>query len=181
MEKFPVNVEKEVPMEEFRKLRDRVHLEMDHAFKERLIKNPNPTEDELHMAAFIEWLEPQVKDAIVTMFKKGYASKSSGFYGNNNEFQAIDGYFVIDNDTKKKINSGKSEWSDKDYEIIQDDLGVQFKHGYQHAFIHFLWEIFGYPTPLSLGLKVLNNSQIETRPDENPSIVQLMLRNIYGI
>ena len=37
----------------------------------RLKENPRPTEEELYMAAFKEWLEPQVRAAASEMFKKG--------------------------------------------------------------------------------------------------------------
>ncbi|MHA1396084.1 MAG: hypothetical protein ACTSRZ_21480 [Promethearchaeota archaeon] len=37
------------------------------------------------------------------MNKKGYSTESSGFYGENGEIQAIDGYFEIDNKTREKL------------------------------------------------------------------------------
>jgi hypothetical protein len=47
----------------------------------RLKDNPTPTEEELYMGAFKEWLEPQVRDAIPEMYRKGYGTVSSGFHG----------------------------------------------------------------------------------------------------
>ncbi len=70
----------------------------------RLKENPTPTEEELHMGAFKEWIEPQVRDAIITMYRKGYATQSSGFHGTKPELQMIDGYFRIDEATKARLN-----------------------------------------------------------------------------
>jgi hypothetical protein len=39
------------------------------------------------------------------MYRKGYGTQSSGFYGEHSEFQAVDGYFFIDEDTKMKIEA----------------------------------------------------------------------------
>ena len=50
------------------------------------------------MAAFKEWLEPQVRDAVVQMYKKGYATQSSGFDAQDQALQLIDGLFNIDNE-----------------------------------------------------------------------------------
>ena len=66
----------------------------------RLKENPTPTEQELYMGAFKEWLEPQVRDAIEQMFRKGYATQSSGFHGEKCDLQIVDGNFQIDGKTK---------------------------------------------------------------------------------
>ena len=47
----------------------------------RLKENPASTEEELYMGVFTEWIEPQVRDAIIEMSRKGYATQSSGFHG----------------------------------------------------------------------------------------------------
>jgi hypothetical protein len=69
----------------------------------RFKENPKPTEEELYMAAFKEWLEPQVRAAASEMFKKGYATQSSGFDGERHDLQIIDGYFTIDDATKEVL------------------------------------------------------------------------------
>lgn len=84
-------------------LREKVHIEMKKEIKERLENNPKPTEKEIRMAAFKEELEPQVRDAVSKFYKKGYSTKSSGFYGEKSELQAIDGYFYVDENTEKEI------------------------------------------------------------------------------
>ena len=48
------------------------------------------------MGAFVEWLEPQVRSAILEMNRKGYATQSSGFHGTRCELQMVDGLFTIE-------------------------------------------------------------------------------------
>jgi YfiH family protein len=86
------------------KLREQIHAEMKIEEGKRLEENPTPSEEELHLAAFKEWIEPQCRDAVVLLNKKGYGTKSSGFYGEHNDFQAVDGDFAIDEETAKKLN-----------------------------------------------------------------------------
>jgi hypothetical protein len=69
-------------------------------FEARLKDNPKPTEQELYMGAFTEWLEPQVRDAMGLMYRKGYATTSSGFHGEDYDLQTVDGNFAIDEQTK---------------------------------------------------------------------------------
>jgi hypothetical protein len=45
----------------------------------------------------------QVRDAIIEMYRKGYATQSSGFHGTKPELQMIDGYFSIDEKTKRHL------------------------------------------------------------------------------
>jgi hypothetical protein len=85
---------------EFGQLRRRIHQSIKEERAVRMKENPRPTEEELYMAAFEEWLEPQVRDAIIKMNRKGYATESSGFDGKEFELQQIDGYFTIDEKTK---------------------------------------------------------------------------------
>lgn len=58
-------------------------------------------------------------------------------------------------ETKKRIDVNKSMLSDGDYKKIHEDLVSQFKSGGQHAYFHFVWAIFGYPTPLPLHLQFI--------------------------
>lgn len=61
------------------KLRRRTHELARRDLEMRLKRNPVPTEEELSMGAFVENLEPQVRDAVVLMRRKGYTTASSGF------------------------------------------------------------------------------------------------------
>lgn len=96
-------LEREVLQNQLGKLRETVHREMKKEIEERIKNNPKPTEEEIRMAAFDEELEPQVRDAVRDFYKKGYSTKSSGFYGEKSELQAIDGYFYVDENTEKEI------------------------------------------------------------------------------
>jgi hypothetical protein len=91
------------PREQFIRLRRSVHERMRAEELLRLRTNPTPTEDELYMAAFREWLEPQVRDAIPIMYKKGYATVSSGFHGIEPELQLVDGWFTVDERTESAL------------------------------------------------------------------------------
>ncbi|MEX2145199.1 MAG: hypothetical protein WD712_02390 [Candidatus Spechtbacterales bacterium] len=85
-------------------LREQTLKQMDIEVAERIKNNPNPTEEELLVGAFREELEPQVRDAIFSFFRKGYATESSGFAEHAGKAtQDIDGYFNIDEETKNKL------------------------------------------------------------------------------
>jgi hypothetical protein len=88
----------------FDELRKKIHAEMERQIKERLEKNPLPTDEECLIGAYLEQLEPQVRDAIRGFYKKGYATESSGFFERSGkELQEIDGYFDIDPEIEKKL------------------------------------------------------------------------------
>ena len=87
----------------FAALRRTIHQAMKREEAARLRDNPTPSEEELFMGAFKEWLEPQVRDAIVTMFRKGYATQSSGFHANKPDLQMIDGLFTVDEKAKSSL------------------------------------------------------------------------------
>jgi len=90
---------------QFARLRKATHETMRAEEQQRLKDNPLPTEDELYMGAFREWLEPQMRDAIPIMYRKGYATESSGFHATRPQQQLADGYFEIDPQTKAVLNS----------------------------------------------------------------------------
>lgn len=105
-EKFPnFNAEQERLFKELDKLRNEAHTRTEKETEERIKNNPKPTEEEILAGAFREMIEPQVRDALFEMYKKGYGTESSGFGGENSEYQQIDGYFELDEKSKKKLES----------------------------------------------------------------------------
>src|SRR5688572_1790728 len=58
-----------------RKTRETMKLELE----ERLRRDPEPTTEELSQGAFEQMIEPQVRDALRVMRRKGYSTTSSGF------------------------------------------------------------------------------------------------------
>ena len=62
-------------------LRKKLHDEADRELEKRLETNPNPSAEEYAMGAFIEIIEPQVRDAVLTLRRKGYNTQGSGFWG----------------------------------------------------------------------------------------------------
>lgn len=87
----------------FQKLREQTHKKMEAEIEKRIRENPNPTEEEIMAGAFREMIEPQVRDALFEFYRKGYSTESSGFGGEYGEIQTIDGYFEIDEETKRKM------------------------------------------------------------------------------
>lgn len=63
--------------------RDRAHLLNKEAFEERIKSDPNPSDDERRMGVYKESIEPQVRDAILTLVGKGYVTIDSGYDGFN--------------------------------------------------------------------------------------------------
>jgi hypothetical protein len=88
---------------QFARLRLLVHRSIKLEEETRMRARPQPTEQELYMGAFVEWLEPQVRSAVVEMNRKGYATQSSGFHGTKCELQMVDGLFSIDRETKNVL------------------------------------------------------------------------------
>ncbi len=73
-------------------LRERVHAEIKVKLEERIRNNPHPTDEEIMIGAFWEEIEPQVRDAIKELHRKGYPTFSSGFWGQGDK-QVIEGWF----------------------------------------------------------------------------------------
>lgn len=75
------------------------------------------------MGAFVEELEPQVRDAVLALRAKGYNTASSGFYGENGEFQSIDGHFKVGLVSRRKLRSlgvsVEGGWAWSKYAAIQ--------------------------------------------------------------
>ncbi len=71
---------------DFEKLREKVHTEMHEEFEKRILsENFNPTEEELLAGVYRNEIEPQAREAVFLMRKKGYNTYESGFYGYNKQ------------------------------------------------------------------------------------------------
>lgn len=57
-----------------------VHEYMKRELENRLRHNPDPTAEELHMGAFEQQIEPQVRYAVLELRKRGYNTASSGYH-----------------------------------------------------------------------------------------------------
>ncbi|MBP9695295.1 MAG: hypothetical protein KBD73_02740 [Candidatus Magasanikbacteria bacterium] len=89
----------------FQRLREQIHKEIEAETEKRIRENPKPTEEETMAGAFREMIETQVRDALFEFYRKGYPTESSGFGGEFGETQSLDGYFEIDEETKKKMEA----------------------------------------------------------------------------
>lgn len=103
------SVPERVKLERFERLREETIAQMKREKEQRLQTNPQPTETELALGVFLEDLEPQVRDALVTMNRKGYSTNSSGFGGYYGQLQVIEGAFTLDEDTKARLQDMEVE------------------------------------------------------------------------
>lgn len=69
----------------FAKMRKSIREEMEGEVNKRKLNNPIATQDELNMGTYIESIEPQVRQAVINLRKKGYNTYESGFYGTNKQ------------------------------------------------------------------------------------------------
>src|SRR5205085_11495721 len=91
-------------LQAFQDLRSEVHRKMEKNIQARLdAGNCRPTDFELKLDAFKEEIEPQVRNAVKIMNKKSYETASSGFAGEYEERQQIDGSFSVDDTTKERL------------------------------------------------------------------------------
>lgn len=59
--------------------RDQMHQNMELELSRRLKKKTKATAEEMSMGAFIEDIEPHVRDAVLTLRSKGYPTNMSGY------------------------------------------------------------------------------------------------------
>jgi hypothetical protein len=88
----------------FEKLKYSVQKKMLNEITKRKTKNPHFNKIELNLGLFVEELEPQVRQAVLKLYKKGYSTDISGFMNNSGE-QMIEGDFQLE---EKIINKLKS-------------------------------------------------------------------------
>jgi hypothetical protein len=86
----------------FDKLKFSIQKKTNSDAKKRIDKNPHPNKMESVLGFFVEGIEPQVRQAIVTLFKKGYSTDASGFADNSYE-QMIEGDFQLEEKTRKSL------------------------------------------------------------------------------
>lgn len=87
----------------FPQLRDTVHAYQYAEMAERLRTNPRPTTLELSNRAFAEEVEPQVRDAVLELWQKGYRTSGSGFTNQSNAQFIGGGFLSFDEDTIQRL------------------------------------------------------------------------------
>ncbi|OIO14292.1 hypothetical protein COY59_05940 [Candidatus Gottesmanbacteria bacterium CG_4_10_14_0_8_um_filter_37_24] len=88
----------------FSSLRSSINKQRKFALKSRISSQPQATDFEYLLGAFIEMYEPYLKKIVRLLYEKGYAiDVSSGFGSKNAEFQVMTGNFSIDYVTKNKL------------------------------------------------------------------------------
>jgi hypothetical protein len=101
-------------------LRREVNQGIEEETQERIRTNPVPTETEIELGAFVEMLEPQVRDALIHMHQKGYSTESSGFGGEQSDLQVIDGVIALDDRTIAQLEA----------QSVQVKVSKLFSHPY---------------------------------------------------
>ena len=61
--------------------RQKALFQTEKDFKKRVANDPNPTDDEKRMGVYKEFIEPQIRDAVLALVKKGYKTIDSGYDG----------------------------------------------------------------------------------------------------
>lgn len=90
---------------EMSQLRQRVHREMRINLNHRIAQNPFPSHEELVLGVFLEEIEPQVREAVLSFNRKGYKTIMSGFFSNGRIRQQINGPFVLDEATITELHA----------------------------------------------------------------------------
>ncbi|PIR94143.1 hypothetical protein COT97_02870 [Candidatus Falkowbacteria bacterium CG10_big_fil_rev_8_21_14_0_10_39_11] len=86
-----IPIEKIKLFNQFAKLRKKVVIQTWDDVVDREKNNPKATEEEMSLGGYIEVIEPQVRDAVLTMRRKGYSTYESGFYDENFQVISCDG------------------------------------------------------------------------------------------
>ncbi|MBI3380115.1 hypothetical protein HY029_05150 [Candidatus Gottesmanbacteria bacterium] len=86
----------------FERLKYSIQKKSENDIRKRKAKNSHPNKIELILGLFIEEIEPQVRQAIVKLNKKGYSTDTAGFMDNSCD-QMIEGDFQLEEDTINKL------------------------------------------------------------------------------
>lgn len=92
--------------QKFEKLRFDIRKKTELELDKRMKNKKNPDAIELSLGLFKEELEPQVRNAVLALYRKGYSIDISGFM-DNPIYQVIEGDFQLDEKTLAKFNPEK--------------------------------------------------------------------------
>lgn len=115
-----ISEEKFKLLEYFAKLRKTTIDTMRKEIDERKETNPKANEEELNMGAYIESIEPQVRDTILNLRRKGYSTYESGFFNDEQKISFEDHYPFLTKDffDNLSIPKIKIKHSDQSIELI---------------------------------------------------------------
>jgi|GEM_PF-4000459 len=88
---------------QFKALRDKVQQQVGEDLRERIAANPNLVGKEKILKRHIEAFEPQVRDAVMKLAKKGYEIESAGFDPKNPDFQRMSAKMELSGKIKNKL------------------------------------------------------------------------------
>lgn len=102
-------------------MRELVFIDQYNELKYRLNSDPEPSDEEVNMGAYVEELEPQIRDAVITLRRKGYNTGSSGFWGHDHAAQAMDIATQIDDKSKAKLSEHMVKVTDRGIRFNPDN------------------------------------------------------------
>lgn len=88
----------------FEILQFNLQRKMSSDLQKRLKNNPIPTKTEWKLGLFMEMIEPQLRDIILMLYKKGYSTDVSGFI-ERDDSQSIEGDFTLEEPAISSIAS----------------------------------------------------------------------------
>lgn len=88
----------------FDKLKYKIQRKVEFDIRKRIKLNPHPTKTEFMLGLFTEELEPQVRQAVLNMNRKGYSTDASGFMDDSRN-QMIEGDFRLEDKTVKALEA----------------------------------------------------------------------------
>jgi hypothetical protein len=134
---------------DFAQLRHETHIKMEQDLAKRQAVDQKASEQELDLGAYIEQIEPQVRETVLELRQKGYTTHTSGFSG----FDSQKISFTEEHLKNYTIPPSLSEEFEKiDANIIVEPRSIEIKFGRYHDLdeIRILWKKVAASLP-SLG------------------------------
>lgn len=124
---------------QFTKLRHDTIEQKNKEFGERILTNPDPTDEELKMGAYKEEIEYQVRDAIIELRKKGYNTFESGFYGPEKQRIGFDEKY-FDNFVPSENLKRMAEDKGLSIDVFPDAIELSYKKFVEIEDIKYIWD-----------------------------------------
>ena len=116
------------------KLRKSIVEQMRKDIERRKEQNPIATEEELNMGAYQESIEPQVREAVLRLRRKGYTTYESGFHGFNSQIISFEKNHLIPNELSDKIKI-----YNVDIKIKPNSISFSYNHPLELDEIKDIW------------------------------------------
>ncbi len=131
---------------DFARLRSETLKKMDKEVAERRARNPKASDEELDMGAYIEQIEPQVREAVLILRRKGYNAYLSGFSDFDSQAISFTGERLRDFIVPEKL---RDELRMRDAELIVEPGAVKIRFSRFHGLeeIGEMWDKVAHALP----------------------------------